>query len=86
MKQIFWIYKDNILHKCHSGDYRALYQSNLICRDCDIEVPFVLAAAFPRTKIENSKSIMNTYIGGWFMATNQLPEGSIEINADFLYL
>ena len=86
MKQTFWIYKNTILHKCDNGDYRALYQSSLICIDCNVEVPFVLAAAFPRTKIEDSKSIMNTYIGGQFMATNQLPEGSIEIDADFLYL
>ena len=86
MKQIFWIYKDNILHKCHSGDYRALYQSNLICRDCDVEVPFVLAAAFPLARIKDIESDMNTYIGERFMATDQLPEGAIEIHADFLSL
>ena len=83
MKQTFWIYKNNILHKC-SEKYRALYQRNLICKDCGVEVPFILAMAFPLTKIDDI--YMNTYIGEWFMATGQLPEGAVEIHADFLSL
>ena len=86
MKQTFWIYKNNVLHKCSGGAYRALYQSSLICIDCNVEVPFVLAAAFPLTKIDTRGSVMNTYIGKTFRATDQLPEGAIEIHADFLSL
>lgn len=89
MKKTFWIYKTNIIHLCTPAEgtpcYRALYRKDFCCNDCKIKVPVILALGSEINYVANELK-MNTYIGPTFMASKELPVGSIEIELDESWL